>query len=370
MKVFLRSQPLSAAITLKATTGGVHQEYNATAGEWSPDRFFIPVVIIPDIVLIDPSGIIPPNENGNKYLSEVEWSCNDTIITNKDADIIIDNNVGSENRGKITIRRNCPDDGSPLRFRFRGKIFHSKTKRMTEIMGAISLTCSLYTEPQVKLEGGYSASRFFSILDREPRVSLFARLTQKGNKIPFMRFVYRIKDDTEELVSEGSFNDEEYSVPIDDLTSSNKYIQKYRVKLMDCRKEYNTLVKEGRNEIDIQTAISSVIKVPVEERTQSYDYEVGYKYPPYVAKIVGDCVQENGDIVVQEAGTSITISLQVTTKKGVVPSALLKDYFEVNWGDGVWLDGDATYTISVNADTIIEPIIREKKTLHTRRLNY
>lgn len=372
MKVFLRTQPLSACMSLRATTGSIHQEYNATAGEWIPDRFFIPVVIMPEITLIDPSGILPPNENGNKYLSEVEWSCNDSVITNKDADITIDNTAGSKTRGKISIRRNSLNGEAPLRLRFLGKIFHPKTKRTAEVMGTISLTCSLYTEPNVCIEGGYSSSRFFSVFDKNQMVNLFARLSQNGREIPFMRFVYKIvgNPEKEHIVSSGKYRNKEYTVPIGDLTSENKFVQKYRVKLMDCRREYNALIREGKTENEITTILEKDIKAPDKTRTRSYDYEVGYKYPPYIARIKGDCVQENGDIIVQESGTTITLYLQITTKDGLVSAPLLKEYFEVDWGNGIWLSGEKPYTISVAADTQISPIVREKKTLNTRRLNY
>lgn len=372
MKVFFRTQPLSASISLRATTGSLHQEYNAISGEWVPDRFFIPIVIIPDITLVDPSGILPPNENGNKYLSEVEWFCNDTLVTSNDADITIDNTAGSETRGKISIRRNCSDDGAPIRLRFNGKIYHPSTKRMTEVMSTISLTCSFYTEPRVCIEGGYSSSRFFSVFDKNQVVNLFARLTQNGKDVPFMRFVYKVNGDPEKekLIHDARFNDKEYTAPIGDLTSANKFVQKYRVKLMDCRREYNAFIRQGKSEDEIPALLEDSIKSPDELRTQSYDYEVAYKYPPYIARIKGDCVQENGDIIVPEIGTTITLYLQITTKNGLVSGPLLKEYFEVNWGDGVWLSGDKPFTISVSADMEISPIVRETKTLNTRRLNY
>lgn len=135
------------------------QEYDATTGEYYPDRALVPLVLIPIVGYTDPN-TNTDNANAAAMLTDGHWyrldnttggKCDSTTEITSGTKYIIDTAAGSATYGKIQIKENV-QPGNPVTYVFRAMLVHPNGEQEIIEMSWQSRTKATETIPVLKLD--------------------------------------------------------------------------------------------------------------------------------------------------------------------------------------------------------------------------
>ena len=140
-------KPLRLQITF-AVEGSVpdKQTYNADSREYTPDYTLTPLIIQPNISVLDKDGVLKGGRV-NQELTNVRWyeNINGTrkqIATNNANYELI---VEGENAGRIKVKKNA-EPKLPITLEFYAEYIDTRTGQVSEIRGTHSINCSSATD--------------------------------------------------------------------------------------------------------------------------------------------------------------------------------------------------------------------------------
>lgn len=149
-KISVNYKPLDKSVNLRVVSGSPVQQYNATVGEYVPDYTLVPLVIQPDVRILDPDNIIPGGLK-NASLINVVWYRNQvsasTAISTTDTNYVVDY-TATDTRGRITVKKNIPE-GEHLTLIFTAAFLDTRTGYSVPVMGSLALTVSQEAETSV-----------------------------------------------------------------------------------------------------------------------------------------------------------------------------------------------------------------------------
>ena len=298
-KISINYKPLDKSVNLRVVSGSPAQQYNATIGEYVPDFTLVPLVIQPDVRILDPDNIIPAGLK-NSSLTNVVWYKNQvsasSAISTTDTSYVVDN-TATDNRGRITVKKNIPE-GEQLTLIFTAAFLDTRTGYSVPVMGSIALTVSQETET--------SAPR---IVAAYPNGALLYPVTgQKGLKIsaPLITAKGEVKD-----------------VVYDWMIYENSAYRKLTVD--DGVKGLNTsILWVPAKLLTRRTKIKSVAKC--RDDTFEREHVIGISYERYEVDVI---VPGAGEV--SPSATSVTVKAEVSTNAKVVKSP--ERYFLIEWYD-------------------------------------
>lgn len=378
--------PMDLVLSLHTKDSATEQIYNATTGEFSPNRKLIPVVVVPEISIVDPAGVIPSSTKGNTLLtSNTKWFCNGVQVGTT-YDMQMNNTVGDENRGTLTVRRNC-DNAEPLVFSFEGEIYHSPTKRRGFVSGSITLGCAIDSAIVLSQDSHYTNGMVINpMLGTSTKYGFHCTLREESTPIHFMSYIYEeggtASQPTYTLKTKG-YNISDFVFSKSEFLSGGVHKRKYVVYQTDCRKEVLSFLK-SKNKSSVSALTSAELEalkaslntsLPKQEkssRTLFKNFTFKAVYPEYTATVECPQINQSGDIEVVRVGANVKMKLSVTMSGyGTLSSEKLNELFEVRWFENEpYMQGGETKSLTVSSEMTYEPVVREKLTGNTRYLDY
>ncbi len=350
---------MHVSLSLYTIKSAETQTFNATTGEYYPDRELTPVIVYPEIKIADPSGYVPTNVKGNTLLSSVKWLCNGLLLEGND--IEIDDKVGSPTRGLLKVFRNGLV-GKPFLLEFQGKLWDEKTKRRGFVTGQISLATTVLKEEELRAEVLCPRGTAINVLwDKESEYPIKASLRLGGTIIPSLAFLFDKKTERRVVSSLGG----NFSLKVKSFLQTPSIKTTYGVTQIDCRKEvlafckqkgktFETLSKEEIGELEKSLSSSGEVMA---RKTKENNFSLHTYYPKYLVSLDSPYLTDSGDIIVDKIG-AIDVGINITMKDiGLLTEKQKQELFEVDWGGGFCKD--FTKRIDVKADMEINPIIKE-----------
>ena len=139
--------PLSVSCHIRCLTpqSTLTQSHNSLNGEYEPDRGQSPTVVLPEVKVIDPSGVMPAGVVNTRLSNDsLEWLLDDVSIGSKwtagtDFDIVA---TANDTRGALKIYRNIASSEKHS-LRFKGKFLDPRTGNVYKVESDIvALSCT------------------------------------------------------------------------------------------------------------------------------------------------------------------------------------------------------------------------------------
>jgi hypothetical protein len=128
------------------------QTYNADEDEYVPDYKVTPLVLLPQVGIIDPDGVLLSG-NVNGQLTNIQWTeytgGSKQVISSTNTDYTL--TTAGQDAGKLIVRRNAKEQ-SPITLEFSAEYHDSRTGQVTTIVEHILVSCkSATTIPTLRL---------------------------------------------------------------------------------------------------------------------------------------------------------------------------------------------------------------------------
>lgn len=189
MKIGVRFRPLRAYCSLAVVSGQISQDHDVDNSEFIPDRGITPTVLQPTVSVYDDSGLIASSYVNDK-LTDVKWYTTSVIPANEikdtNTDYVIDRLSATQNRGRITVRKNVTQN-SPLILIFTATfvdLVGGVVRRKIDVMESVTFTTIAAALAPMKIETSYPRGNVFIPFKRLDHLLLSASLTQGGRVLP------------------------------------------------------------------------------------------------------------------------------------------------------------------------------------------
>lgn len=308
--------PLEPIVTMITVASQLSQEHDVDTGEFTPDRRIVPTIIQPNVVIIDPDGIIVNGLKNKDLLStSVKWykgsisSANEILAS--DTDYTIDK-TSTDTRGRITVKRNVPTS-SPLVLVFAATftdVVSGSIRRKIDVVDKVTLSSSVKADAASWIDLIAIGGVIFNPFIANPFIKLEAQLKRGEENVSGHYWWYK-KGATEVLLGStySGYNTDSIKIPTPEIGAKQLYIVK---------SEY-------------PPATGTRPTNPTASKVVSKTIALATMYPEYTWKLVSE-YGTGEHIRIPGNATSIQVSIQFDTVNGTVPNP--QDYWTVNWGGG------------------------------------
>lgn len=398
--------PLKARLSMITIDSQMTQNYDVDSDTFSPDRRIVPTVIQPILHVYDPAGlilseveydgdvIIKDERQKNIELSSdaIDWYINEPTEANRiidGVDFTIDKTSNSQNKGRITIKRNTPLN-EPLTLIFQGVYYdmvNGKTRRKVPFQGSVTLTSNIEAKSPLVLKKTYPLGRVFNPIKHYDKLLIAADIYSGQKTIPAAYWWYKVTKDnqggvTKTLITEDNptYNKRELTIPISKKINGDTTIliereNFYFVEVQDCRSDLEEIrdayARENsdkdpevlKSELDALT-LPDGFRPPVKDvnKIMTADFVLGVRYPTYNWKVVTDFGDDSEIITIPSHIETFNAWVELHTPAGVIDPEIASLYWNFDWKIGNKTKIKENFNMGLIGDEMysMEPKVTEK----------
>ena len=208
--LYVHYDPLSLGFVIKEIGGGIKQVYYADSNQYVPNRSLAPLILVPEIQVVDPDKIIPYADIASQlvaarwYLNSVTSASQVTVYEDDPGGNTADFALSRTYKSGLVVRKNVPQT-QPVSLFFQGEYYDSRRGSNILITGAALLTSTSNAEsvaaPVVILDK--PSSWIFNPLKGIAKHTINAFMFRGGNQVPNTNiafFWYKVKNGVESLI--------------------------------------------------------------------------------------------------------------------------------------------------------------------------
>ncbi len=391
--------PLKARLSMITIDSQSTQDYDVDSDTFSPDRRIVPTVIQPIIYVYDPAGLVKeinPNDGGQKNIElssdAINWYINEPIDDNKienGIDFTIDKTSNTQNKGRITIRKNTPLD-EPLTLVFQGiyyDLVNGKTRRKVPFQGSITLASNIAAKSPLVLKTFYPLGRIFNPVKHHDKLAMTADIYNGQNVIPAAYWWYKVTKNelgaiikTQITNTNPTYNKRELVIPISKKEGAitTTLIERenfYFVEVQDCRTDMD-IIKDiyasensGKDPDVLKQELEALTlpdgyrpTVKDNKKIITADYVLGVRYPTYNWKVVTDFGDDSEIITIPSHIETFNAWVEFHTPVGLIDPEIASLYWEFDWGVGGKTKIKENFNMSLIEEEMysMEPKVTEK----------
>lgn len=235
-------EPLSWNVSMTVEGSVLEQEYKANGGLVSPDRRFMPTVIVPVVNVVDRAKVLPSGR-ANHLLVDVKWYENEVLIGDDRTQYRVNRRGKEETRGALLVRKNLQGNESVV-LRFSAMLVdmvvvgqETQVRRKALVVGSVVLKCGVSAENPLEIRGHYPNGAVYDPIKGLTAHRLSAELWRGTTRVPSAYWWYKLggADGNTETLIEGMQGEKRDTllVPTDSIGKE----QRYRVWVQDCSLE-------------------------------------------------------------------------------------------------------------------------------------
>lgn len=393
--------PLKARLSMITIDSQSTQDYDVDTDTFSPDRRIVPTVIQPIIYIYDPAGLvkeITPGDGGQKNIElssdAIDWYLNEVTEGNKiqsGTDFTIDKTSDTQNKGRITIRKNTPLE-KPLTLVFQGTYYDKvgdKVRRKVPFQGSVTLASNIAAKSPLVLQKHYPLGRIFNPVKHHNKLSMAADLYNGQKVIPAAYWWYKVTTDdmgveTKTLITETNptHKSRELVIPISEKVGAvtNTLIERenfYFVEVQDCRSDLEALrdiyaSENSEKDPEVLEQELAALTLPEgyrpkdEEKDESKiitaDFVLGVRYPTYTWKVVTDFGDDSEIITIPSHIETFNAWIEFHTPAGIIDPEIASLYWDFDWKIGGKTKIKENFNMSLIEEEMysMEPKVTEK----------
>lgn len=391
--------PLKARLSMITIDSQTTQVYDVDSGIFSPDRRIVPTVIQPIIYIYDPAGLvkeITPGDGGQKNIElsseAINWYINEPIEANKivsGTDFTIDKTTNTQNKGRITIRKNTPLE-EPLTLVFQGTYYdlvNGKTRRKVPFQGSVTLAANIAAKSPLVLKTSYPLGRIFNPVKHHNKLAMAADIYNGQDVIPAAYWWYKITKDnlgkeikTEITNTNPTYNKRELVIPISKKTGSVTTIliereNKYLVEVQDCRSDLEerrvayASENSEKDPEDLKQELEAMTlpegfrpDVKDDNKIKTAFFTLGVRYPTYSWKVVTDFGDDSEIITIPSHIETFNAWVEFHTPAGLIDPEIASLYWSFDWKTGGKTKIKENFNMNLIGEEMysLEPKVTEK----------
>lgn len=336
--------PLNISTSLLVRGGSLTQTHSAEDSEYVPDRELTPLVIVPEVYVEDPNGIIP---NGKVSLSNVLWyALPQDMIDNVDSLSYLNDEISKylitaasdgyevESDGTLVVSKNIPYL-APVVLVFTASYLDGRSGRVIRIQATATLsTTSVAVTPVLSLDK--PGSFVFNPIEDSGLRTITASLLV-GGKTPesiggkTSYWWYKVIDGAESLVDPDEDLFYESGEGTAELSVDPRYIDG-RLELV-CKAEY---ALEGNALPSSPTSKCMTAKTVILRRYPDYEFENyvhgGVEVPSGAVEVKNECVVTIGRKVLDSPSQWFSV------KWSILKAVYGAEWITLGYGDSIMID--------------------------------